>query len=199
MVGYKLWICVRESWVNHGYKLLNGEKKIATVSRQINFKELFPVWGNDLSEMSPSDADQALCDEERHEGDWRRETRGEGGRVWKEKLEKSILSVLISRDCDGSRGHAAVIESCWITKNLCLCSSGLSGCLMKITPHTGLIYFNQIWPKPDKCSIPPLRSSILCPLPPSLLHPAGWIKLSCVTRRPSSSQPAAMKKVIFSH
>ena len=32
--------------------------------------------------------------------------------VWKEKLEKSILSVLISRDCDGSGGHAAVIESC---------------------------------------------------------------------------------------
>lgn len=59
-----------------------------------------------------NDADQALCDEERHEGDWRRETRGEGGRVWKEKLEKSILSVLISRDCDGSGGHAAVIESC---------------------------------------------------------------------------------------
>lgn len=92
--------------------------------------------------------------------------------------EQSILSipVLISRDCDGSGGHMPVIESGWIT-NLCLCSAGLSGCLMKITPHTGLIYFNQIWPKPDKCSIPPLCSSILCPLclrlPPSCrLNPA---------------------------
>ena len=79
MVGYKLLIQVRESWVNHGYKLLNREKKIATVSRQINLKELFSVWGNDSSEMSPPDTDQAPCDEERHEGDWRRETRGGGG------------------------------------------------------------------------------------------------------------------------
>lgn len=29
--------------------------------------------------MSPPDTDQAPCDEERHEGDWRRETRGGGG------------------------------------------------------------------------------------------------------------------------
>lgn len=87
------------------------------------------------------------------------------------------------------RGHSGALlndEEC-----LCQCSSGLSGCLMKITPHPGLQYFNQIWGEPDKCWIAALCSS-LCPP----LIPAGWIKPSCVTHS-SSSRPSMDEKDIF--
>lgn len=61
---------------------------------------------------------------------------------------------------------------------------------MEITPHTGLIYFNQKWPEPDKRLIPPLRSSIPVSSAPSLPPSRGFGLISLVTHRTSSSQAA---------
>lgn len=112
------------------------------------------------------------------------------------------IPALISRDCDCSRGHSPVIKSCWITKTISVrAAQAYLAAWWKLPPHAGLIYFNQIWTMPDKCSIPPLCSSILCvlrPLPPSLQaessplvslapHSPAWMKSHFLTLKPSRS------------
>lgn len=145
--------------------------------------------------MSPSDTSQALYDKERHKGDWKGKKEIEGG------IEREIETEhpLCVYSCVNQQGlwrqqktHACDRVLLNNKEYLCPCGSGLSGCEMKITPHTGLIYFNQIWPKPDKCWILNSTSLLINSLcPPSI--PASWIKLSCVTR-PSSSQPSMEEK-----
>lgn len=156
--------------------------------------------------MSPSDTSQALYDKERHKGDWKGKKEIEGG-IEREIETEHPLCVYSCVNQQGlwwqHRTHACDRVLLNNKEYLCPCGSGLSGCEMKITPHTGLIYFNQIWPKPDKCWIPPLCSSILCvlrPLPPSLQaelsslvslaplpHSPAWMKSHFLPLKPSRS------------
>lgn len=157
--------------------------------------------------MSPSDTSQALYDKERHKGDWKGKKEIEGG-IEREIKTEHPLCVYSCVNQQGlwwqQRTYACDRVLLNNKEYLCPCGLGLSGCQMKITPHTGLIYFNQIWAKPDKCSIPPLRSSILCvlrPLPPSLQaelsslvsltplpHSPAWMKSNFLPLKPSRSR-----------